>query len=275
MHSIVRLEEHIATRPNSIEVNQALADAYAGQGRWEEAAKTYQTLVALYPATASLFVNRIRLGAMALAVSSTLVLAAELIQPAMFNARVSPSSFVRSVSSTEYLTAQILFLLAFPLFSTAAISIYKLLSYTHDHRPAFWAMVFSVIGAGLSMPALGVNAAILPLIARLYLARELETLNIYFAMQAMPWSLVLHLGGYIFVLGIVIFSWVIWRNKNFPKWEAVLFLTGWLAFILSTNQTSRIGSILIGTFIFIGGIGLARSAWTQAPLQFEPAAYSS
>ena len=268
MQTISQLEENIVVRPNSIEINEALADEYVRQKRWEEAVRTYQALLSLYPATASLFVNRIRLGATALATSSLLILLAGLIHPPISNPEFYPSAFAQALNSTKYLTAQILLLVAFPLFSTSSISIYKLLSYTRDHRSAFWAMVFSVIGVGLSMPSLGINTIVLPLIAGLYLEGELQTLNIYLAMQGMPWSLILHLGGYIFVFGIAIFSWVILRNKNFPKWSAILFLAGWITFLAPIASMQL--NMIAGSLIFVGGIELARSAWIQAPLQFKP-----
>lgn len=265
----ISLEDNIAVRPNSIEINEALAEECVKQERWEEAVRVYQSLLSLYPATASLFVNRIRLGTIALAISSLLVFVAELIHPSLFDLQRDLTAFTQALSSSNYLVAQILLLLAFPLFSTAAISVYKLLSYTHDHRPAFWAMVFSVIGAGLAMPLLGINAIVQPLIARLYLAGELETLDLYSAMQGRPWSLILHLGNYVFLLGIAIFSWVILRNQNFPKRSAILFLAGWAMFVISA-ASSQLYMILTGLLIFIGGIELARSAWIQAPLQFKP-----
>jgi len=269
MQTISPLEENIVIRPNSIEINEALADEYVKQERWEEAVGVYRSLLSLYPATASLFVNRIRLGATALMLSSVLVLFAELIQPNIPNMIQSPSSFAQALGSTNYLIAQTLLLLAFPFFSTAAISIYKLLSYTRDHRPAFWAMVFSVIGVGLSMPLLGINAIVHPLIAHLYLVGELETLSLYTAVQGMPWSLILHLGNYVFVLGVAIFIWVILRNQNFPKWSAILFLIGWTMFVISPSS-SQLYMSLTGFLIFIGGVELAHSAWIQAPLQFKP-----
>ncbi len=269
MQTIAPLEENIVIRPNSIEINEALADEYVKQERWEEAVRVYQSLLSLYPATASLFVNRIRLGASALAVSSMLILFAQIISPTIPNAIQFQSNFAQAVGSTNYLIAQILLLLAFPFFSTAAISIYKLLSYTHDHRPAFWAMVFSVIGVGLSMPLLGINAIVHPLIARLYLDGELASLNLYANLGQMPWWLILHLGNYVLLVGIAIFSWVILRNQNFPKWATVVFLAGWTLFILALSS-SQIYLILTGLLIFIGGLSLAHSAWIQAPLQFQP-----
>jgi len=266
MQTISPLEENILIRPNSIEINEALADEYVKQERWEDAVRVYQSLLSLYPATAALFVNRIRLGASSLAISSTLILFAQSISPIVPNVIQPLSAFAQVLSSTNYLIAQILLLVAFPLFSTATISIYKLLSYTYDHRPAFWAMVFSVIGVGLSMPLLGINAIVHPLIARLYISGELETLRLYSALRQMPWSLILHFGNYLFLLGIAIFSWVILRNRNFPKWATAVFLTGWALFIFSF-ASSQSYMILTGFLIFIGGLGLALSVWIQAPLQ--------
>ena len=270
MESISQLEANVVTRPNSIEINHALAEAYVKQGRWKEATATYQTLISLYPATASLFVNRIRLGAAALAISSFFILLAQSVRPPLFNVQTNPSDLSRALTSNTFLVAQILFLLAFPLFSTAAISIYKLLSYSRDHRPAFVAMVLSVIGVGLSMPGLGINAVVLPLIGKIYLGGEVSVLSLYLAMQNYPQLLILKLGSYVLVIGIAIFSWVIWRNESLSKWGAMSYLVGWILFVVSNDRLSTAGLFSIGLMIALGGITLARSIWIQAPLQFTP-----
>ena len=275
MESIAQLEASVVTRPNSIEINHALADAYIQQGRWKEATETYQTLISLYPATASLFVHRIRLGAAALVISSCFILLAQSIQPSLVEAQRNPFDLSRALTSNAYLIAQILFLLAFPLFSTAAISIYKLLSYSRDHRPAFAAMVLSVMGVGLSMPALGINAVVLPLIGKIYLNGEPGALSLYLALQDFPQLLILKLGGYLLVIGIAIFSWVIWRNESLSRWGALSFLVGWILFVVSNDRLSTAGSLSIGLLIALGGIALARAIWIQAPLQFAPATHST
>jgi len=275
MQSIAQLEANVVTRPNSIEINHALADAYAKEGRWKEATETYKTLISLYPATASLFVNRIRMGAAALGISSLFVLLAQSIQPSLLDVQTDLSDLARVLISREYLFAQILFLLACPLFSTAAISIYKLLSYSRDHRPAFGAMVFSVIGVGLSMPSFGINAVVLPLIGKIYLNGEANALNLYFLLQEYPQWLILKLGGYFLAIGIAIFSWVIWRNQSLSRWGAMLHLAGWILFVASSNQVSKPGLFSIGFLIASGGMVLARAIWIQAPLQFTPATDST
>ncbi len=269
MQSLARLEASAAVRPNSIEIHQALADAYIKEERWEEAAKAYRTLLALYPATALLFINRIRLGASALALACLLILLAQILQPPLPNAVTHPTEFATAIRTGGFLTAQLLLMLALPLWSTAAISIYKLLSYSSDHRPAFWAMVCSVLGVALAMPGMGINAIILPLIGRLYLDGDLPTLGIYLALQSGPWPLILHLGSFVLLTGILIFAIVIWRNPVFSKIPVSLFLLGWGLFVASGNQLPQPGLWLVGFLIALGGLPLARSIWQQAALQFQ------
>ncbi len=269
MQSLARLESSAAVYPNSIEIHQALADAYLKEERWEEAAKAYRALLALYPTTALLFVNRIRLGASALALTCALILLAEIIQPPLPDAASQPAGFAAAVSAGGFLAAQLLLMLALPLWSTAAISIYKLLSYSPDHRPAFWAMVCSVLGVALAMPGMGINAIILPLIGRLHLDGELPTLSLYLALQSGPWPFILRLGSFILLLGILIFAWVIWRNPLFSKLPVSLFLLGWSIFVVSGNQLPQPALIIVGLLIALGGLPFARSIWQQAALQFE------
>ena len=269
MQSLSQLERNAITQPNSSEIKQALAEAYAREERWEDAANVYRNLASLYPDTAALFINRIRLGAWALMISSALFFSGELLQPAM-DSTGKLFDFAQAISSSQFLVAQILFLLAFALYSCSAISIYKLLSYTRDHRPAFWAMVLNVIGIGLSMPALGIKAVVLPLIGDLYLGGKTDAMPLYFAMQQNPSRFLLGFGSYLLVAGIAIFAWVIWRNKTLSLASSLVYLSGCVAFALTDNQHLKPTLLLIGMLIFIGGIGLGRSLWVRAQTQFDP-----
>jgi hypothetical protein len=270
MQSLSQLEASAIRQPNSIEINEALADAYARHGRWQEAVKTYRTLRSLYPETAALFIDRIRLGASALMLSSILFFVADLIGPPAA-VQTAPALFARAIASREFLVAQILFMLAFALYSCAAISIYKLLSYTPDHRPAFWAMVLSVTGSGLAMPSLGINAVVLPLIGNLFLAGKTDVFDLYFAMQHGPWPYILRLGGYLSVAGLAVFTWVIWRNRTLSLAAVLAYLSGWFASVQTGGQMAGLPLVLTGTLILAGGIALGRSLWIQASTQFDPA----
>lgn len=268
MQSIAQLEANLTARPNSIEINQALAEAYAKEGRWQEAAKTYQGLASLYPDTAALFINRIKLGASALIISSVLIFSAEILRPGLIAYKHS-EELARAISSFEFLIAQTLFMLAFALYSCSAISIYKLLSYTRYHQLAFWGMVLSVIGVGLSMPSLGIDAIVLPLVGKLFLQGQAQVLSLYVALQQNSLRFMLGLGGYLLVAGIAIFAWVIWHSRNLSVVSILIYLAGWILFVMENNQHLRPVLILIGVLILTGGIGLGRSLWLQAVTQFD------
>lgn len=265
MQSLSQLEHRAQSSPNSSELKQALADAYAREQRWEEAAKMYRSLAALYPDTAALFINRIRLGAAALMISGMLIFMAMLLQPSL-----DVTAFASAVSSPAYLTAQLLIILALALYSCSAISIYKLLSYNKDHRPAFWAMVISVIGVGLSMPALGIKSFVFPILGNMALNGRAEVMEVYFSLNEFPFALYLGAGNYLLIMGMAIFAWVIWRNHGLSLSSILVFLAGWLGFVSMDGGPSRLLFITCGALIAVGGVGLGLSLWNQASAQFDP-----
>lgn len=259
MQSIAQLKTHAQDSPNSIEIQQALAEAYLKEERWEEAAKVYRSLASLYPDTAALFINRIRLGAAALMLFAILTLIALTIQPA-----VGTENLSQVLAAPIYRIAQILFMLALALYSCSAISIYKLLSYTRDHRPAFWGMVLSVIGVGLSMPALGIKTFVYPLLGEMLITGLSDAQVIYASLNTYPLTLYLNMGAYLVILGALVFTWVISRNKGLSLLAIVVFLVGWV------GMTVTQGFIIFNILVSIGAGWLGTSLWKQASVQFSP-----
>jgi hypothetical protein len=271
MLTLSQLEAMASGQPNSIEIKQALADSYARQGRWEQAAGAYRDLVLLYPATAVLFAGRLRLGALALMISSALILFAEWIHPPVLPS-MEPAAYARAISSADYLAAQWILLVSLALYSCSAITIYKLLSYTRDHRPAFWAMVLSVTGVGLSMSSMGIRAFVFPLLGKLYLEGQTGVLSVSLELGQPPWNVLLNSGGYLLLVGIATFGWVVWRNRILSWWPAPVFLAGWIGLVLSNHQMPKTGLLLAGACIALGGIGFGYSLWQRASVQFSPEA---
>jgi len=269
MHSLSQLESRARRHPNSSEIKQALADAYAREKRWEAAAKVYQSLAALYPDTAALFINRTWLGASALMISAEIIFIAILLQPSVSTSNLT--AFAAAIRSPAYLGARLLFMVAVALYSCSEISIYKLLSYTRDHHPAFWAMVISVLGVGLSMPAFGIRSFVFPIIGNMFLHGRIDVMEIYFSLNGFPFNLYLGAGGYLLVLGIAIFGWVVWRNQGLSFLSIMVFLAGWLGFVTTGDSLQHVHHIIFGALIAVGSVGLGLSLWNQASTQFDPA----
>jgi hypothetical protein len=273
VRSLEQLEANVIHQPNSVELKQALAERYFEQGRWEEAARAYQGLSSLHTSTAALFINRIRLGAAALMIASVLMFITELIKPDLIIGNPgsirSLSAFASAISSSSYFVSQILSIPALALYSCSAISLYKLLSYTRDHRPAFWAMVLSVIGVGLSMPALGIKSFVFPMLGEMFLDGQVDVLAMYFSLTNFPFNLYLGMGGYLLIAGLAIFGWVISRNRGLSLPAVLLFLAGWIGLNVFGDDLPRAASVAFGVLIALGGLGLGLSLWNQASTQFE------
>ena len=281
MNSIVQLEASVAARPNSIEANQALAEAYAREGRWEEATEAYETVVDLYPATATLYVNRIRLGAIALGISSLLFFVSAILRTSPHGSDTLLS--VAVLNSADLAISNMLFMPILILLSCAAISIYKLLSTTSDGRLAFWAMVSILVGVGLFLPFFSIKAVVMSAAAELYLKGNLSAFDVYFASLFQPLAFVFTLGGYLLLVGLTFFNVAIWNTAYLPKWASTLLWIGWSLFIvtqelpfalfmekLSLIHDSINKRILIALLTTIGGIGLALGLWKQAAAQLAP-----
>jgi len=279
MQSIAQLEANAIKYPNSIEVNQALAEAYARDGRWQDSTKAYQKVVVLYPAIAALNVNRIRLGAIALGISSFLFLVSQILRPPFLVHH--PYDLVDLPARSIY---NILFLPILILLSCAAISIYKLLSTSSSNRSAFWGMVMIVVGAGIYLPLFGINAVLLPAVGDLSAQGETAGFDVYYTVFQQPLASVFTLGGYLLFVGLTALSVSIWRSGYLPKWASILFWIGWslfimgedISFILRQDLVWWISNfILFALLVALGGIGLALGVWQQASLQLAPTVVSS
>lgn len=268
--SLAQLEERARTNPNSVELHLTLALKYLEHQRVDQAAGAVKRVAALYPAIAALNVNRIHLGAVALAISSVLFLLAEWLYPPNLNLASNLASEAAAVSSKSFIASQLLFLPLLALLSTAVISIYKLLSTTRDNHLAFWAMVTSLMGIGLFLPSFGIRALILPAAGQLYLQGQVEAFQVYGTAYQQPWAVLLQHTVYVLLLGLSLFTLVIWRSGTLPRWASALYGLGWALFAISGNELSRLGLLVVGLLMAGGGLGLARGLWQQAPLQAGP-----
>lgn len=268
--TLAQLEERARINPNSLELHLRLALKYLEHQRLEPATGAVKRVAALYPAIAALNVNRIQLGATALALSSLLFLAAQGLHPAHLSRAGDWSATAAAVSSGQFIASQLLFLPVLPLLSTAVISLYKLLSTTRHNHLAFWAMVACLIGLGLYLPSIGAQVILLPAVGRLYLQGQTEAVQVAVAASQQPWAWLLHQTVYILLIGLMLFTLVIWRGSTLPKWAALLYGLGWALLAVSGNDLSRAGLLGVGLLVAVGGLGLAHGLWRQAPLQAGP-----
>jgi hypothetical protein len=267
---VAQLEARAAAHPNSLGLQLALALKYLEQRRADRATGAVRRAAALYPVLATINVNRLRLGAVGLGLASALFSIAQVLHPASFSMAGDPAAAARAASSSGFIAAQLLMLPILVLLTTAWTTLYKLLSATRLSAHAFWAMVISQVGAGLWLPSVGMRAIVLPAAGRLYLDGAPDAFAVVAAALAQPWALWMSRAVYVLLLGLSLFTLVIWLGGTLPRMAATLHWAGWLLFVTTGNDLPRLGLLAVGGLVAAGGLGLAWGLWQQAPRHAGP-----
>lgn len=137
---------------------------------------------------------------------------------------------------------------------------------TSARRWATIAMVFTIVGLGLTLPALGVINYAFPAFGRAYLAGSPGAFGFVTSFFRFPQVLVLFPGLFVPV-GAILFSVGIWRSGALPRWAGVLYaVTSFLvAFPLPIHILRLIAGVL-GVFVGI---------WIAASVQRQPEAQTT
>ena len=220
---------------------------------------------------------RIRAGAMVLATSALLFAAFPLIRPFFADPDVnSPASLTvaaQTVISTAWVLAHVLSLVAFVLLIFGMLTLYAYLTHSPSERRAFLALIFSLAGIPLILPALGIEAFTRPAIGQAYLAGKIDVVAVVDLIYGGPGALLLLLGFLLLALGGITFALAIWQSGILPKGAGVLFALG-LAFRLPLFPQSI--RVVDGLLIGVGGVWIAWSIWqhyleaTQGSMQLTP-----
>lgn len=176
--------------------------------------------------------GRVRLGILALPVSSALVLAGSLIvpfQPESEDVRAWAEYF----GSSRLAPTDVMFVLGAWLGIFAFVALYAYLANGRAERWAFYAMVLTVPSLAASSEILSQDTILAP-IANQYLEGQEA------AWEA-TWPILNDLGAFgladgfvllsklvLFPIGLVLFAVAIWRSQTLPQGAAIL----WLAYLL-------------------------------------------
>src|SRR5262249_16661409 len=117
-----------------------------------------------------------RLGSLALGLSALLLTVFPLIRPFFPLDPRAPAETLAVASppivSTPWVVSHLVCTLAFVLLPYGMLSLYAALASTPSEPHALWALVLSLAGIALILPMLGVEAYMLPILGRLYLAGQ-------------------------------------------------------------------------------------------------------
>jgi hypothetical protein len=207
---------------------------------------------------------QLRLGAISLGLSALLFASFPLtIRPLLHYSEIYPNSFTiasQEFSSTGWLIAHLLGILAFVLLLFGLLTLFAFLSNHRQELYSFSGLVLSVLGIVLLLPVLGVETFSLPVIGKAYLAGQHQAITMLDMVRYGPGYLLLLTGLVMLAFGAILFAVAIWRSHLLPKWAGVCFAFGLALWYPILPQIIRLpDGILIG----VGGIGLAWGIWQQ------------
>lgn len=197
----------------------------------------------------------IRLGIVALPLAGLLKLAGQFGTFNSVGLGVPDREAARVVSGTGFFVGEFAgSILPVILTIFGVIALFAYLAPLPAGRWATAALVSSIAGLALILPALGVLNYAFPAIGRAYLAGQGDAFGIADAFFQLPW-LAIFFPAFLYPGGTILFGIGIWRSGALPRWAGVLYaLSGlFLAFPLPIHLLRVVGAVIV----VLGGGGIA------------------
>jgi hypothetical protein len=204
---------------------------------------------------------RLRLGAAALALSTLLLAVFPLVRP-FFRLDVSSPTLAAvaspSLASPAWVIAHLLLLVGFALLPLGLLAIYATLADTPAEPRALSGTGLSILGLGLVMPMVGVEAFSMPLIGQLYLDGVTGIGPALAGTYRGPGTLVMLVGLLLLAVGSIRLARAIWRTRALPRWAAVALAAGLALWLPLLPRAIRVAD---GLLIGLGGVAVAWALW--------------
>jgi hypothetical protein len=201
---------------------------------------------------------RIRLGAASLAVAGVLFVLYPAIRP--FSDETSLQG-AQAFASTAWLVAHILAMVAFTLVEVGLVGLYLALQGNRAEGQAFWALVASLVGIGLTLPFYGGEAFGLHAIGQEAIKEQRAALvGLADVVRSGPGEVMFAVGLLLLAVGAIIAAIAIWRSGVLAKWSGIPFALGFALYIPQFFGTQPI-RVAHGVLVAIGCLWIAVSMW--------------
>lgn len=167
------------------------------------------------PPARSAQASRIRLGAVSLAVSGILFVLYPAIRP--FSDETSLQG-AAAFASTAWIVAHMLAMVGFTLLALGLLGLHIALQASAVERLAFWALVVSVLGIGLTLPFYGGEAFGLHAIGQEALREHSVALvSLASVVRSGPELVMFLLGLLLLGVGALMVAAAVWKSGPFPQ----------------------------------------------------------
>lgn len=198
-------------------------------------------------------IARLRLGALTLGLAALLFFAG-LTHPHQGD---TPTVVAQTVSSTYWIVGHLLLIISHILLPAGLLALYAIFAGSRSERLAFVGWVFSLIGAGMSLPLFGVLAFALPVPGQQGAGDMALTI-----LNGPAFAIFLGGGTLLLAVGAILFSIAIWRSGMLSRVAAALYTAGLVA-LLAEPVLGQIGDSIAGGVLALGGLWLAWGLWQR------------
>jgi len=166
--------------------------------------------------------------------------------------------WAQMVTSSNYLTAQYIYILAYVIPLLGFWALYMYLSQHHMEILAFWGFIGVILGTALPLTSQGVFSFASPAIGDLYLQGNSQSPQIITEIAFGPSMALVGLpGAFLYVGGCIAFGAAIWRSGVIPKWNGVFFVLHGLFIAFGFGMPALL--VLSWVFLVICGIWIISS----------------
>jgi hypothetical protein len=204
--------------------------------------------------------NRVRLGAVALAVAGVLFLLYPVFRP--WNDESTVAGATASMNSDAWVASHLFAMIGFILIPLGLLALHRLLRHTRSEPLTAAAVLASWIGAGLTLPYYGAEDFALHAIAgKAASGTPIDLLDLAEAIRfETVAATTFALGLLLLAIGAVLAAVAIWRSAVLPRLSGVLFALGFALFIPQFYLPAA-ARIAHGLLILIGSAWLAVALW--------------
>lgn len=201
---------------------------------------------------------RVRLGSLSLAVAGILFVLYPAIRPFSDETTLQGAA---AFASPAWLLAHMLAMVGFTLVAVGLLSLLVVLQESAAERLAFWAVVVSILGIGLTLPYYGGEAFGLHAIGQAALNEHNAALvGLANVVRSGPELVMFVVGLLLIGAGAIMVAMAIWRSHTLLRWSGIPFALGFALFIPQFFGTQPL-RVVHGLLVTAGCLWIAVEMW--------------
>ena len=206
--------------------------------------------------------NRIRLGILALPLSTAVVLVGIFLPGSLVDPAVDLGGYAEQISSTSYALYNILVGISALLGIFGFFSLYAYLANGRAERWAFAAMLLSVVGVAGGLSVVGIGS-VESVAGEMYLEGQQafleEWLDSPFTLQDV---FLIIINRVLFLIGLLLFTVAVWRSGTLPRGAAILWVAAAVLFPIGA-PLGIVGQAVFFVLLTVANSWIAWTIWRQ------------